>query len=163
MSNTTKVFLSTNGNSPFIELWSDSTAATSVIGYDPTNSRFSFSSGNSISNSVFSYAESTAAFHTLVNMQSNRLINLPVPTSDGEATTKSYVDAEVAASSTVKDPVVAASTVDLSANPSLIAVVYNATGGVSGRGQFTAQITGGPAFFLDNYGLNTNDRILLKD
>ncbi len=91
-----------------------------------------------------------AAPPAAVSLNSQKITNLATPTADTDAATKAYVDA-ARLGLDVKASVRLASTASMSAT-------YNATGGVSARGQFTAAPN-----TLDGVALATGDRLLLKD
>jgi len=85
-----------------------------------------------------------------VSLNSQKITNLLTPTAPTDAATKAYVDS-ARTGLDVKASVRAASTANVTAT-------YNATGGTSGRGQFTAAPNA-----LDGVSLAANNRILLKD
>ena len=91
-----------------------------------------------------------AAPTAAVSLNSQKLTNLATPTADTDAATKAYVDA-ARLGLDVKASVRLASAASVSAT-------YNATGGVSARGQFTAAPN-----TLDGVALAAGDRLLLKD
>ena len=105
-------------------------------------------------------------FGNNLNMSSNKIVNLADPTADQDAATKAYVDG-VASGLTVKQSVVAASTVDLNSNSSISgSITYNATGGSSARGQITAALAVSNTFTVDGINFSSSEngaRILLKD
>lgn len=85
-----------------------------------------------------------------VSLNTHRLINVLDPIAAQDAATKAYVDA-MSVGLDVKASVRAASVAN-------VAGTYNATGGASGRGQFTAALN-----TLDGVALAINNRILLKN
>lgn len=91
-----------------------------------------------------------AAWSANRNANNFKLTNLQPGSSANDAVTYSQLLA-VANGSSYKDPVRVASTAN-------VAGTYNATGGASGRGQFTAMPN-----TLDGVSLAANDRVLLKD
>jgi hypothetical protein len=91
-----------------------------------------------------------AAPTATVSFNSQRISNLADPSADTDAANKQYVDG-VASGLDVKGSVRAASTANVSGT-------YNATGGTSGRGQFTAMTN-----TLDGISLAATNRVLLKD
>jgi hypothetical protein len=99
-----------------------------------------------------------------LNMNSNKITNLSSPTTDSDATNKSYVDAVVTGLN-VKASVVVASTMDLDSNLSISGtIIYSSTGGISGRGQITATLLVADIFTIDgvNFGfVQDGSRILL--
>lgn len=80
-----------------------------------------------------------------------KITGLGTPTAVGDAATKGYVDG-VATGLDVKASVKMASTANIPGT-------YNATGGTSARGQFTAMSNAA----IDGVTLVANDRILMKD
>jgi hypothetical protein len=80
----------------------------------------------------------------------NKITGVKDPTGPQDAATKNYVDG-VATGLDVKASVRAASTTNVTGT-------YNATGGTSGRGQFTAMPN-----TVDGVSLAGNDRVFLKD
>lgn len=91
-----------------------------------------------------------AAPTTAVSMGNQRQTNLAEPVNPQDSATKNYVDS-VASGLDVKGSVRAASTANVTAT-------YTATGGTSGRGQFTAAPNA-----LDGVTLAAGNRILLKN
>ncbi len=91
-----------------------------------------------------------AAPTTAVSFNSQRITNVATPTAATDAVNKAYVDG-IASSLDIKASVRAASTGN-------VAGTYNATGGASGRGQFTAMTN-----TVDGVTFVANDRVLLKD
>jgi hypothetical protein len=86
-----------------------------------------------------------------VSMNSQRITNVLDPTSPQDAATKAYVDATVQGLD-IHPSVRIASTTNISGT-------YSATGGTSGRGQFTAMSNAA----IDGVTPAVNNRVLLKD
>lgn len=101
-------------------------------------------------NGNFILRNGSVAMAAALAMGNNRITGLATPTAATDAATKGYVDGVVQGLE-IKVSVRAASTANVSAT-------YNATGGTSSRGQFTAAPN-----TLDGVTLAANDRILLKD
>ncbi|NBW33866.1 MAG: hypothetical protein EBR30_02305 [Cytophagia bacterium] len=101
-------------------------------------------------NGNFILRNGTVAMAAALQMGNNKITGLGTPTAATDAATKGYVDG-LSQGLDVKASVRAASTANVSAT-------YNATGGTSSRGQFTAAPN-----TLDGVTLAANDRILLKD
>lgn len=111
---------------------------------------------------VFQPGGSNSTSTTFVSTQtSNIVINLP--DSSGTLATTAYADS-VAQGLNVKSPVKAASTGDLTLNADLNgAPTYNASGGATSNGQFTATLLVSGVFNIDGVAILSNDRILFKN
>lgn len=105
-------------------------------------------------------------FADMIDMNSNRIINVGTPTSDSDAVNKSYADGLITGIDN-KASVKIATTDDLDNNTSISgSITYNATGGTSSRGQITATLNVSDLFTVDSVNFSSSDdgtRIMLKD
>lgn len=108
---------------------------------------------------------SNKTFADNLNMATNKIVNLGIPSQPNDAASKQYVDS-VTSGLTVKQAVEVATTADLSANTSITGLAYDPSGGAAGKGQFTATLVVSGVFIVDGYTMNqTQDenRLLLKN
>lgn len=105
-------------------------------------------------------------FGNNLDMNTHKIINLGIPVFSSDAVNKSYVDG-LTSGVHIKESVKLATTQDLSDNTSISgSITYNATGGLSTRGQITATLITSNVFIIDGVTLtaaNNNARILIKD
>ena len=93
MSLETQIISKIENDSPIIELWSSNDSASISIGYDATNSLFSIASGNSLdSNQLLTISDTEISMFNSLNMNTNRIINVGLPTEDNDACTKTYLE-----------------------------------------------------------------------
>jgi hypothetical protein len=107
----------------------------------------------------------TSTSTTLLTSQTGN-VTLTLPDESGTLATQAYADA-VAEGLHVKEPVVAAGTIDLNSNTTISGVItYSSTGGSSGRGQITATLVTTDVFTVDTItfaAVDDGSRILLKN
>lgn len=100
-----------------------------------------------------------------LDMTSQKITNLALPTTGTDAANKTYVDSVVSGLD-VKESVKLASTQNLLAEASVSTAVYNNTGGASGRGQITGTLAVSDTLTIDGVTLSAaqdGTRILLKN
>jgi hypothetical protein len=111
-------------------------------------------------------ATSNLSISRPIEMNSNKILGLALPTLDSDAASKAYVDS-VANGLDVKRSVVASSETDLDSNASITGTItYTATGGTSARGQITATLTVSNIFTLDGHDFGSAEdgtRVLIKE
>jgi hypothetical protein len=101
-----------------------------------------------------------------LDMNNNKIINLSLPTADGDVANKAYVDG-VATGLDFKDSVVVATTRDLNLNSSISGnITYSPTTGPSSSGQIFATLLVTDTFVVDDVRFTSSDngsRVLLKN